>query len=307
MVRGSDIEADESATGAGSAASQFEGVAGGVLEHLARAGPFRGEETAEHVERMSRTCALIARELGWDQPDCERLRAAAALHDVGKVDIPDAVLRKPGQLDATERKLMERHPEIGHEILSGSQDETLQLAATIALSHHERVDGRGYPRGLAGDEIPLAGRIAAVADVFDALTHERIYRAAFAPADALAEIRAGRGTQFDEQVLDAFERVLPQVEEIRLRYPDAESGSDEPPRAEPANGRGGPRLTPREREIVDLLAGGLTGEEISTRLFISPETVRTHIRNAMNRLGARTRAHLVTLAATKDSTTRGDT
>src|SRR3954451_4231193 len=187
---------------------------------LARAGRFRDEETAEHVERMSRTSALIARELRFDARERANLRIASSMHDIGKIGIPDAVLLKPGALNPEERAIIERHPEIGYQILGGSLHPTMRLAATIALTHHERVDGRGYPRRLRGDRIPLAGRMAAVADVFDALTHDRVYRPALSLDRALSILRDGRGTQFDARVLEAFERVLPEVVQVQRRYPN---------------------------------------------------------------------------------------
>jgi HD-GYP domain-containing protein (c-di-GMP phosphodiesterase class II) len=261
-----------------------------VLERLARAGRFRDEETAEHVERMSRSCALIACELGWPVAECNALHTASAMHDIGKVGVPDAVLRNPGELTAEERALIEAHTEIGHDILSGSDDTVLQLAATVALAHHERFDGGGYPRGLEGEAIPFAGRIAAVADVFDALVHDRVYRPAVPMPDAIDRIRAGAGTQFDPEVTAAFEAVLPQIEAVLALYPDPESAAapQAPTRV----------LTAREREIVHLLASGLSGVEVGERLFLSSETVRTHIRNAMRRLDVKTRTHLVARAIT---------
>lgn len=404
-----------------------------VLERLARAGRFRDEETAEHVERMSRSCALIARQLGWDAAGSSTLRAASAMHDVGKVGVPDSVLRKPGKLTAEERVLVEAHPQIGHDILAGSGDEALELAARVALTHHERFDGSGYPRGLEGEAIPPEGRIAAVADVFDALTHDRIYRAAFSVPEALEMLRDGSGSQFDPQVLTAFEATLPELEQVRLLYPDSPdrreepalfvgperptrvlivedheaisrglelvlrregfeiagtgrsladgawllerrgadvlvldislegddglelvpaakergtkvllyTGSTEPATITAARAAGAdgvaakagspaefveavravarnesfidPRLpaptpaeqgekgllTAREREVVGLIAEGLSGEDVALRLFLSPATVRTHLRNAMDRSGAKTRAHLVALAASR--------
>jgi HD-GYP domain-containing protein (c-di-GMP phosphodiesterase class II) len=189
---------------------------------LARAGRFRDEETAEHVERMSRTCSLIADRLQFSARDCTSLRIASGMHDIGKIGVPDAVLRKPGPLNAEERAMIERHPEIGHQILTGSSDPVMQLAATIALTHHERVDGRGYPRGLTGDRIPLPGRIAAVADVFDALTQNRVYRPALSIDAALSIMREGVGSHFDTHVFTAFEAALPKVLEVRRRYPDSQ-------------------------------------------------------------------------------------
>jgi putative two-component system response regulator len=345
------------------------------------------------------------------------------MHDIGKVGVPDAVLRKPGKLTTRERASIERHAEIGHEILSGSGDAVLEMAATIAISHHERIDGTGYPKGLAGDEIPLSGRITAVADVFDALTHDRVYRSAETAEAALEIMQAGDGTQFDSSILGAFREVLPEVEQVRELYPDVHriasdprvDGATEPalrvliiedhgavarglalllrregmevagtaatlaeaeqliekraadvaildvnldgengfgliPKArargmkillytggtlpaplsdaEKADGiaskSGGPgelikavrevaagraptdirvlgrsrtaMLTSREREIIGFLAKGVSGERIAEQLFLSGHTVRTHIRNAMAKTHAKTRAHLVAVA-----------
>jgi DNA-binding NarL/FixJ family response regulator len=401
-----------------------------VLERLARAGRFRDEESAEHVERVSRTCALIARELGWEGPGCGGLRVAAALHDIGKVGVPDAILQKPGTLSPDERHVVEAHTQIGYEILAGSDNPVLELAATVALTHHERFDGEGYPRRLKEKEIPEAGRIAAVADVFDALTSDRPHRSAFSIPDGLDKIRAGRGSHFDPAVVEAFEAALPEIEAVRELYPDApDAGRANPifvsperpirtliaiPHGAVARGlelllrgedievagsadsadvaeellvrrpvdvvvlnpainredakrvaqaakscgaavllytsastaplgiadaagtvaaegtpaefvtairtvaRGDtyrdPRLSPggtddagaaavatlttREREVCTLLATGLSGEEIADRLFLSGETVRTHIRNAMQRVGVKTRSHLIARAIT---------
>jgi len=402
-----------------------------VLDRLARAGRFHDEETAEHVERVSRSCALIARGLGWDARECANLRAASAMHDIGKVGVSDAVLLKPGRLSAEERAVVETHAQIGHEILAGSEDPVLELGATIALTHHERVDGGGYPRGLGGDEIPLAGRIAAVADVFDALTHERVYRAAFSTTKALGMVREETGKHFDPAVIEAFEAALAEIEELAERYPDSEDSEHRPPlfvaaerptrvlivgldgavthglelvlkeegfefvgsadsvshaqalldrrnpdvvilarslleadalelvvtaralgvrvllytgsidaagaaaarasgaegvaintgstahfvealravargdgviEPQPADGPAAKRgrrltLTPREREIVGLLAEGQNGAQIAEHLYLSPETVRTHIRNARERTGTKTRSQLVALAS----------
>jgi response regulator RpfG family c-di-GMP phosphodiesterase/DNA-binding CsgD family transcriptional regulator len=404
-----------------------------LLRRLARAGRFRDEETAEHVERVARSSALIARQLGWSQVSCTKVRTATALHDLGKIGVPDAVLRKPGPLSPPERALIERHPEIGHEILAGPGDWVFELAANVALTHHERVDGSGYPRGLSGSSIPVEGRITAVADVFDALTHDRPYRPAFEPDKALEMLRQGRGSQFDATILEAFESVISEILDTSHRYPDSwevarprphaapeqplrvlvvenhqaiakgltlllrsegieiagsaenlararqliarrrpdvaivdmdlagESGLDLLPAARAqgtrvllydddptpavarearAAGAGGlaskastsrelldavgrvsrgewstdpciaqhvpaagaaAGLTPREREVATLLASGLTGAQIAAQLFVSDETVRTHVKNAMRRIGANTRAHLVALAAARNA------
>ena len=189
-----------------------------MLRQLARVVEFRDDETACHVERMSAYTELLARRLGLGDL-AHDLRLASTMHDVGKVGIPDAILLKPGALTTEERAVMERHAAIGHHMLSGRHSELLELAATIALTHHERYDGTGYPNHLAGDDIPLAGRIVAVADVFDALTSDRVYKAAMPVAEAVGIVRAGAGSQFDPVVVEAFLDVLDDVERIRDRAP----------------------------------------------------------------------------------------
>ncbi|MQB02461.1 MAG: HD domain-containing protein, partial [Actinobacteria bacterium] len=168
------------------------------------AAELRDTETGAHIERMSRYCALLAKTIGTDKRRAELIRLASQMHDVGKIGIPDSILLKPGALTPTERTVMQAHTDIGHRILAGSRSELLQLAATIALTHHERIDGGGYPRNLSGDEIPLEGRIAAIADVFDALTSTRVYRGAILIKEALGIMTKGRATQFDAELLDAF-------------------------------------------------------------------------------------------------------
>jgi putative two-component system response regulator len=147
---------------------------------------------------------MIGERLGLDADHVELLRIASPMHDVGKIGIPDSILLKPGPLTAEERRAMQRHTEIGFSILSGSDSEPLEMAAQIALTHHEKVDGSGYPRGLAGDEIPLEGRITAVVDVFDALISNRVYRPAFSLEEATGILLEGRGTHFDPEPLDAL-------------------------------------------------------------------------------------------------------
>lgn len=175
-----------------------------TVERLARAVESRDAATGSHIERMSDLVNRIALALGWEETDAETLRLASVLHDVGKVGIPDGVLFKKGPLDAEERRVVETHASIGHTILAGAESELLRLADTVAWTHHERFDGTGYPRSLAGGEIPLVGRIAAVADVFDALTSDRPYRAAIPVDDALAQISSQRGSAFDPLVVDAL-------------------------------------------------------------------------------------------------------
>jgi diguanylate cyclase (GGDEF)-like protein len=167
-----------------------------------------------HPERIGRTSALVGRLIALDDERCELLRLASQLHDIGRIGLPDAILSKPGPLTALERRAMEQHTEIGYRILSGSGTKLLELAATIALTHHERYDGGGYPRGLGRDAIPLEGRIVCVTDVFDALTSDRAFRPAFEVDDALRLMQESRGAHFDPLVLDAFAEAIDEVAAI---------------------------------------------------------------------------------------------
>lgn len=186
-----------------------------AINRLAIAAEFRGDETVRHTERMSRYCELIARLSGADEQRCDLVRAASAMHDVGQIRIPDRILLKPGPLDPDEMKIMQSHCEIGYRILSGSSRELLQTASVIALTHHERLDGTGYPKGLVGDDIPSEGRIAAIADVFDSLISNRVYRKAFPLPQALDIMRAGRGIHFDPDLMDLFFGAMDEVLQIR--------------------------------------------------------------------------------------------
>ncbi len=181
-----------------------------TVRRLSMAVEFRDEDTGAHIERIGRFSTLLAEQLGMDPEFCEKLSYAAPLHDVGKVAIPDSILLKPGPLTAAERAIVETHAEEGHRLVGGSSSSILDMAATIALSHQEKWDGSGYPRGLVGEAIPIEGRIVAVADVFDALTSDRVYRKAFPVEDALKMMREERGHHFDPMVLDAFMEVLDQ-------------------------------------------------------------------------------------------------
>jgi response regulator RpfG family c-di-GMP phosphodiesterase len=178
-----------------------------ILDRLALAAEYRDDETQEHAWRIGRTCALLARAVGIPERKIELIRRAAPLHDIGKIGIPDVVLLKPGKLTDAEFEVIRAHTTIGAEILSGSRGPLLRLAERIALSHHERWDGQGYPCGLSGEDIPLEGRIVAVADVFDALTHERPYKEAWPMEKAVREIVDQAGRQFDPQLIDAFARL----------------------------------------------------------------------------------------------------
>jgi putative two-component system response regulator len=176
-----------------------------ALHRLQLASEYRDDATHEHPQRVARAAALVAREMRLDDEQVWILRHAAQLHDIGKIGVPDAILLKPGPLDPDEFELMKTHTVIGWEILSGSQARVLSIAAHVALSHHERFDGRGYPNGLAGDAIPLPARITAVADVFDTLTHVRPYRDAFPVDRAVDEIRRMSRSAFDPRVVGAFD------------------------------------------------------------------------------------------------------
>ena len=176
-----------------------------MLQRLALAAEYRDDATGQHTQRVGSTAALIARGLELEQEEAELIRHAATLHDVGKIGVPDAILLKPARLTADEFEQVKGHVTVGAMILSGSASPLLHVAEQIALTHHEWWDGSGYLAGLRGEEIPLPGRIVAVADVFDALTTNRPYKFAMPLNEALGEIRRLRGTQFDPDVVDAFE------------------------------------------------------------------------------------------------------
>jgi cyclic di-GMP phosphodiesterase len=179
-----------------------------TLRRLAKAAEFRDGETGRHIERMGEFCGAIARQLGLSTERAALIRLASPLHDVGKIAVPDWILLKPGPLTPAERELMQKHAEVGYLILTGSGEELLELAASMAWTHHERLDGSGYPRGLKGDDIPLEGRIVAVGDVFDALTSDRVYRRAMSVDDAIRVLEEGRETMYDPAVLDALLAVV---------------------------------------------------------------------------------------------------
>ncbi len=181
-----------------------------AVDRLARAAELRDGETGEHLERMSRLCELVAIELGQSEAEALLLRQAAVLHDVGKIGMPDGILRKPGKLDAEEITVMRRHTTEGAALLEGSRAPLLGLAEVIARTHHERWDGTGYPTGLSGEAIPLPGRIAAVCDVFDALITARPYKRAWTVEEARAEVAAQRGRHFDPAVAEALLTIVGQ-------------------------------------------------------------------------------------------------
>jgi putative two-component system response regulator len=180
-----------------------------TVHKLSLAVEMRDQVTGHHLSRMGAYCEEIARRMHLTEDVCDIISLAAQMHDIGKVAIPDRVLLKRGPLTEDERALVETHAEIGKQILHGSESPIMELAEAIAWTHHEKVDGSGYPRGLEGEEIPVCGRIAAVADVYDALTRDRPYRPAMPVAEATALMAEGRGTHFDPEVLDIFMHAVP--------------------------------------------------------------------------------------------------
>jgi response regulator RpfG family c-di-GMP phosphodiesterase len=182
-----------------------------MVERLANAAESRDGETGRHIARIGHFCFELALEVGMPAEEAELLRHASAMHDVGKIGVPDRVLLKPGRFSPEERAVMETHTKIGASILAGSSAPLLRLAEEVALTHHERWDGSGYPNGLSGEEIPLAGRICAICDVFDALLSSRPYKRAWTLAEALTEIREQRGRHFDPDLVDAFLRIAPRL------------------------------------------------------------------------------------------------
>jgi len=175
-----------------------------TVYRLSRAAEYKDEDTGGHVQRMSHYSSAIARGMSLDEEFVEHILWASPMHDIGKIGIPDRVLQKPDKLDPDEWVIMKQHTTIGAEILKDASADFIKLAAEISLSHHEKWDGSGYPQGLKGSDIPLTGRIVAMADVFDALTSERVYRAPIPLEKALAMIKEGRGSHFDPQVMDTF-------------------------------------------------------------------------------------------------------
>ena len=175
-----------------------------ILERLALACEFRDDDTHEHTQRVGRTAAQLAESVGLTGAEVQLLRRAAPLHDIGKVGVSDTILLKPGKLSGNEYEAMKQHVPIGAEILSGSQSPLLKMAAVVAMTHHEWWNGVGYPLRLSGSEIPIWGRVTALADVFDALTHARPYKAAWPLDRALTEIRRSSGSQFDPRLVEAF-------------------------------------------------------------------------------------------------------
>ncbi|MBK1694513.1 two-component system response regulator [Chromatium weissei] len=194
-----------------------------VVQRLGRAAEYRDNETGRHILRMSHMSALLASHCsGWTNDDVEVMLHASPMHDIGKIGIPDAILLKPGKLNSNEWKIMQTHTTIGGDILSGDSSHLLQMAREIALSHHEKWNGSGYPLGLAGEAIPLTGRIVALADVFDALTSKRPYKKAWSIEDTLQLLREEAGSHFDPQLTALFLELVPEVLAICECYSEIE-------------------------------------------------------------------------------------
>lgn len=189
-----------------------------IVRRLGMAAEYRDEETGNHIVRMSQICALLARAAGWADEDCDLILNASPMHDIGKIGIPDAILLKPGKFTPDEWEVMKTHATIGARLLDGDNSRLMRMARDIALTHHEKWDGSGYPEGLAAEAIPMAGRIAALADVFDALTSDRPYKRSWGVEEAVEFIQKNSGSHFDPMLVELFLQELPRILEIRARY-----------------------------------------------------------------------------------------
>jgi len=189
-----------------------------VVRHLGRAAEYRDNETGLHIIRMSKIAALLAKEAGIKNYECDLLLNASPMHDIGKIGIPDNILLKPGKLDTDEWRIMQTHAKIGADILSGDDSDLMKMAHIIALTHHEKYNGKGYPNQLQGEEIPTVGRITAIADVFDALTSERPYKKAWSIETAIELIEQESCQHFDPELVRLFIKILPEIILIKKKY-----------------------------------------------------------------------------------------
>lgn len=205
-------------------ASQLEQSYRDAIGMLGDAGHYNDTDTGMHIWRMAAYARALADALGWEREASTILELAAPMHDTGKVGIPDAILRKPGKLDAGEWDVMRTHARIGHDILARSNAPVFQLAAEVALHHHEKWDGSGYPNGLTGNQIPEAARIVAIADVFDALSMHRPYKEAWPLERILDTLHDSSGTHFEPRLVEAFDNILPRILEIKARWDAREVG-----------------------------------------------------------------------------------
>jgi len=193
---------------------------------LGEAGHYNDTDTGLHIWRMAAFSSTIARSAGWNVDDAQQLEIAAPMHDTGKIGIADDILKKPGKLDADQWHVMKTHSQIGYDILSKSNTPLFQMAADIALSHHEKWDGNGYPKGLKGEEIPESARIVAIADVFDALTSQRPYKKAWPINDAVDEIQRSSGSHFDPRLVDCFLQCLDQIIHVKSTWDTREQDNE---------------------------------------------------------------------------------
>ncbi|KJZ00707.1 MULTISPECIES: response regulator [Pseudoalteromonas] len=190
-----------------------------LIQRLSHAAEYKDNETGQHIIRMSRYCHIIARAYGFNEAHAESLLLAAPMHDIGKIGIPDNILLKPGRLDQDEYRQMQTHASIGADILAGSSSALIQLAHRLALEHHERFDGNGYPNGLQGEEISIEGRICAIADVFDALTSKRPYKEPWPIDKAVQLLQEEKGKHFDPELVDIFMACLDDILAVKAQYP----------------------------------------------------------------------------------------
>lgn len=197
-----------------------------IVGRLGKAAEYKDNETGMHVIRMSRFSELLARELGKDDHYCEMILNASPMHDIGKIGIPDRVLLKPGKLDHDEWQIMKSHTTMGAEILSGGESELMKMSAIIAITHQEKWDGSGYPKGLKGEEIPLEGRIVAIADVFDALTSVRPYKNAWTVEKAVELIEQESGKHFDPQLVPLFVKILADIVKVKNEFSDSQAARE---------------------------------------------------------------------------------
>jgi len=193
-----------------------------VVRRLGRAGEYRDNETGMHVVRMSKSSQVLAQAAGLSEEQCELILNASPMHDVGKIGIPDGILLKPGRFEPDEWKIMKTHVQIGADIIGNDASPLMKMARIIALNHHEKWDGTGYPNAIKGEDIPIEGRICAICDVFDALTSERPYKKAWTVDDAVELINKESGVQFDPKLVVLFNECLPEIIDIREQYADAE-------------------------------------------------------------------------------------
>ena len=200
--------------------NEKERLSGDFIKRLSKIAEFRDENTGAHIERMSLYCMTTAKYLGYNHDFQMNILEASPMHDIGKISIPDYVLLKPAKLTDDEFEIMKTHTMKGFDILSNSDSEIMKLGAEIALSHHERYDGSGYPRGLKGESIPISGRICIIGDIFDALTNKRVYKSAYPIEESLGIMKneMGRGNYFDPVIFDVFIKALDEIIAIRSRY-----------------------------------------------------------------------------------------